>query len=87
MIYEANSQQHKRTFPRLHDDNFGMRNNRYSGKIRNILQSMGFFPIIPKRAGLNIPHLRSYVPHLEITQTQIISDHSTNAMKIRLSIT
>jgi len=85
MTYEANSQQQKRTLPRLHDDNFCMRNNRCGDKIRDILQSMGLFPIIPKRIGLNIPHLRSYVPRMEITQTQIISDHSTNAMKIRSS--
>ena len=72
MIYEGNSQQHERALPRLHANNLCMRNNRYSDKIRNILQSMGLFPIIPKRAGLNIPHLRSYVPRLEITQRQII---------------
>jgi hypothetical protein len=45
---------------------------------------MGLFPLIPKRARLNIPHLRSYIPRLEITQTQIISNHPTNSMKNRL---
>ena len=48
-----------------------MRNNRYGNKIRDILQPMGLFPIIPKRAWLNIPRLRSFIPRLEITPAQI----------------
>jgi len=52
-----------------------MRNNRCGNKIRDILQPMGLFPIIPKRAGLNIPHLRSFIPRLEITPTQITPNH------------
>jgi len=58
-----------------------MWNNRCSLKIRDILQPMGLFPILPKRTGLNIPHHRSFIPRLEITPTQLTFNDSTNAIK------
>ena len=71
IIHEGNPQQQNRTLPRLHEYNFCMWNNRCSLKIRDILQPMGLFPILPKRTGLNIPHHRSFIPRLEITPTQL----------------
>jgi hypothetical protein len=66
---ESRTQPLERPTKRLHPNRTGMRHNRHSPKIHNLLQPMGLLPNLPKPARLNLPNHLSNIPRLESKKT------------------